>query len=98
MEASYPSSIAMIAMCVLPTAMMQYHQLIKKHKLCNTINALCGLFTAFMVIGRLICGVHLFTDMLGGLIFCVAMIWLYCSTNNFIDLKKNNFSKGSTGV
>jgi len=56
------------------TAMMQYHRLIKKHKLCNTTNALCGLFTAFMVIRRLICGVHLFTDMLGGLIFCVAMI------------------------
>ena len=83
LEASYPSSTTMLAMCVLPTAMMQFHRLIKNTKARNTINVLCGLFTAFMVIGRLICGVHWFTDIFGGLIFSVAMILLYCSANNF---------------
>ena len=85
LEASYPSSTTMLAMCVLPTAMMQFYRLIKNYKIRNTVNVLCGLFTAFMVIGRLVCGVHWFTDILGGLIFSIAMILLYCSANNFIS-------------
>lgn len=88
LEASYPSSTTMLAMCVLPTAMMQFHRLIQNRKFRNAVNALCGLFTAFMVIGRLICGVHWFTDILGGLIFSVAMILLYCAVNNYILSKK----------
>lgn len=90
LEASYPSSTTMLAMCVLPTAMMQFHRLIKNTKIRNTINALCGLFTAFMVIGRLVCGVHWFTDIFGGLLFSVAMILLYCSANSFILAKKRD--------
>lgn len=88
LEASYPSSTTMLAMCVLPTAMMQFHRLIQKQKIRKTVNILCGLFTAFMVIGRLACGVHWFTDIFGGLVFSVAMILLYCSANNFILAKK----------
>ena len=88
LEASYPSSTTMLAMCVLPTAMMQFHRLIKNAKARNTTNFLCGMFTAFMVIGRLVCGVHWFTDILGGLIFSVAIILLYCATNNYIRAKE----------
>ena len=84
LEASYPSSTTMLAMCVLPTAMMQFHRLIKNTRVRNTVHTLCGLFTAFMVIGRLVCGVHWFTDIFGGLLFSIAMILLYCSANNFI--------------
>ena len=84
LEASYPSSTTMLAMCVLPTAMMQFQRLIKNTRVRNTVNTLCGLFTAFMVIGRLVCGVHWFTDIIGGLVFSIAMILLYCSANNFI--------------
>ena len=84
LEASYPSSTTMLAMCVLPTAMMQFHRLIKNTRVRNTVNTLCGLFTAFMVIGRLVCGVHWFTDIIGGLVFSIAMILLYCSANNYL--------------
>lgn len=84
LEASYPSSTTMLAMCVLPTAMMQFHRLIKNTSIRNTVNTLCGLFTAFMVIGRLVCGVHWFTDIFGGLLFSIAMILLYCAANNCI--------------
>lgn len=88
LEASYPSSTTMLAMCVLPTAMIQFHRLIKNYKIRNIVNILCGLFTAFMVIGRLICGVHWFTDIFGGLLFSIAMILNYCSINNFILSKE----------
>ena len=87
LEASYPSSTTMLAMCVLPTAMIQFKRLIKNHKIKNTVNIICGLFTVFMVIGRLVCGVHWFTDIFGGLIFSIAVILLYCSANNFLRLR-----------
>lgn len=98
LEASYPSSTTMLAMCVLPTAMMQFHRLIKNHKIKNIVNVVCGLFTAFMVIGRLVCGVHWFTDILGGLLFSVSVILFYCSANNFVAWRKDNFAKGDAGV
>ncbi len=87
LEASYPSSTTMLALCVMPTAMLQFCRLIKNRKVQHTVNLLCALFTAFMVVGRIICGVHWFTDILGGIIFSAAMILLYCSADNFIKNK-----------
>ena len=84
LEASYPSSTTMLAMCVLPTAMMQFRQYIRKMWLRNTVNILCGVFTAFMVLGRLVCGVHWFTDILGGMIFSAGMIFLYTGVMNML--------------
>lgn len=89
LESSYPSSTTMLATCVLPTAIFQFNRLIKKTWLRNTVNIACGLFTVFMVVVRLICGVHWFTDIIGGLIFSIGMIFLYVSVNGFIDIKKN---------
>jgi undecaprenyl-diphosphatase len=94
LEASYPSSTTMLAMCVLPTAMMQFHRLIRNRRIQNAVNSLCGLFTAFMVIGRLVCGVNWFTDIVGGLIFSISVILLYCSANNFVlEKERKNHNK-----
>lgn len=88
LESSYPSSTTMLAMCVFPTAMMQFKCLIKNTKVRNAVNFLCVMFTVFMVSGRLICGVHWFTDILGGLIFSAAMILLYSSLINLVSEKQ----------
>lgn len=82
LEASYPSSTTMLSMCVLPTAMIQFHHIIKNYKIRKAVNVLCALFMIFMVFGRLVCGVHWFTDILGGMIFSIAMILLYRSATN----------------
>ena len=79
LEASYPSSTTMLALCVMPTAMMQFNRLISNSIIKNSVNILCTIFTAFMVVGRLISGVHWFTDILGGLIFSAAVILIYCA-------------------
>ena len=88
LEASYPSSTTMLAMCVLPTAMIQLRRLITNRRLIGAINLVCGLFTAFMVIGRLASGVHWFTDILGGAIFSAGMNLLYCAAVNYLDHTK----------
>lgn len=84
LESSYPSSTTMLALCVMPTAMLQFRRLIKNRILRVSVNSLCGLFTAFMVIGRLISGVHWFTDIVGGLLFSGTMVLLYGTICNYL--------------
>lgn len=77
LEASYPSSTTVLVMCVVPTAMMQFRRLIKRRRLCIAVNTLCALFTAAVVIGRLISGVHWLTDIIGGALFSAGAALLY---------------------
>lgn len=84
LESSYPSSTTMLALCVMPTAMLQFHRLMKNRKLRVSVNSLCGLFTAFMVAGRFLSGVHWFTDILGGLLFSTAVVLLYYTICNYL--------------
>jgi undecaprenyl-diphosphatase len=88
LEASYPSSTTMLVMCVIPTAMMQFHRLIKNKTVRIVINTFFGVFTAFMVIGRMLSGVHWFTDILGGILLSTVLIMLYCSVNEYVESKR----------
>ena len=77
LEASYPSSTTMLVMCVMPTAAMQLNVRIK-----NTVLRRCAVitivaFTAFMVIGRLISGVHWITDIIGGALLSAGLVTMY---------------------
>lgn len=88
LEASYPSSTTMLVMCVMPTAMMQFQRIIQNRSARITVNTLFAIFTAFMVIGRLLSGVHWFTDILGGILLSSTLVMLYCSANQYIYSKQ----------
>lgn len=77
LEASYPSSTTMMALCVMPTAAMQLNGRVKAAAARKLISAVTGLFTAFMVIGRLISGVHWFSDIVGGMLLSAALVMFY---------------------
>lgn len=76
-EASYPSSTTMLVMCVIPTAIMQFKVRIKNKLLQKIIIFTLAAFTVFMVIGRLVSGVHWFTDIVGGAILSAGLVTLY---------------------
>ena len=79
LEASYPSSTTMLVMCVMPTAIMQLNVRIKNTVLRRcTINVIVA-FTAFMVIGRILSGVHWITDIIGGTLLSAGLVMLYSS-------------------
>lgn len=77
LEASYPSSTTLLVLCIMPTAMMQLNTRIRNNTAKKVILSLLAIFTAFMVIGRLISGVHWFTDIIGGVLLSTGLVMLY---------------------
>jgi len=77
LEASYPSSTTLLVMCVMPTAMQQLRFRIRRPVLRTAVLGLSAAFTAFMVIGRLISGVHWFTDVVGSALLSAGLVTLY---------------------
>lgn len=77
LEVSYPSSTTMLTLCVMPTAIMQLQRRMKQG-ICKQLILLTGrAFTAFMVMGRLLSGVHWFSDIVGGVLLSSALVMLY---------------------
>ena len=88
-EASYPSSTTLLVLGVMPTLIFQADRRIKSDKIKKIICVITSLFSIFMVIGRLISGVHWFTDIIGsillstGLFFCYKGVVLWNSARNY---------------
>lgn len=89
LEASYPSSTTMLVMCVMPTATMQLNNRIKNIILKRFTIIAIAIFTVFMVIGRLISGVHWITDIIGGALFSTGLVMIYYSITNMLTKKDN---------
>ena len=79
LEASYPSSTTMLALCIMPTAMMQCSGRIKNKTVRWCVMLIMAIFTAFMVIGRLLSGVHWLTDIIGGMLISAGLVLIYAS-------------------
>ena len=77
LEASYPSSTTMLVMCVMPTAIMQFNARIKNDVLKCYLTSAITAFIIFMVIGRLISGVHWITDIIGGALVSLGLVLMY---------------------
>ncbi len=77
LEASYPSSTTMLVLCVMPTAISQFNKRIKGLTLKKFISYSIAIFMAFMVVGRLISGVHWFSDIIAGLLISVSLVAFY---------------------
>ena len=81
LEASYPSSTTMLVMCVMPTAIMQFNARIKNGVLRRFVTFVIAAFIIFMVIGRLVSGVHWLTDIVGGVLLSTGLVLLYFSVS-----------------
>ncbi len=88
LEASYPSSTTMVVMCIMTTAMMQFHRLIQNKTVRIVINIFLGIFTILMIVGRMLSGVHWFTDILGSMLISSALVMLYHAVNVYIESKQ----------
>jgi len=87
LEASYPSSTTLLILCIVPTAMLQFHRLIRHKMVRMAVNVMAGGFAAIMIVGRLLSGVHWMTDILGSVLLSSALVVLYDAVNRRIDPK-----------
>ena len=77
LEASYPSSTTLLVLSVMPTLKVQIDRRIDKPFARNVTTVFVIAFSMFMVIGRLIAGVHWATDIIGAVLLSFGLFRLY---------------------
>lgn len=77
MEASYPSSTTLLVLGVMPTLIEQVNRRSESVIFKGTINAFAICFSVFMVLGRLISGVHWLTDIVGSIMLSLGLFCIY---------------------
>ena len=87
-EASFPSSHTMLVCVIMGSAIPLLGKYAKSGVLCTVLRVLCAAIIAITVIGRLISGVHWFTDILGGILISIMLLNLYAESLERIE-KRN---------
>ena len=77
MEASYPSSTTLLVLSVTPALVEQIQRRLSGIRVKQIITIAAIAFSVFMVTGRLISGVHWFTDIVGGELLSAGLFKLY---------------------
>ena len=79
LEASFPSSHTMASICIMATAMIEFHYYLRKQSgWLMAADTAAVLILVLTVVGRLLSGVHWFTDIVAGVILSAALIALFC--------------------
>ena len=87
LEASYPSSHTLMTICFCGSSVIVNKKLFN-NKITKLMNMLSLIIILITVIGRLLSGVHWFTDIIGGIFISIALIMTLYSLVDVI--KKNN--------
>ena len=89
MQISYPSSTTLLVLSVMPTLTFQIKARLKNNKIKIVLNLVTVAFSLFMVIARLVSGVHWITDIIGSCFLSAGLFYIYKS----VVLLKNNRSE-----
>ena len=87
-EGSYPSSTTLLVLSVMPTLMFQANRRVSNAMIRKAVAVFVIAFSAFMVIGRLISGVHWATDIIGSVLLSAGLYMLYRSAVLYSDKAK----------
>ena len=77
LEASYPSSTTLLVLSVMPTLIEQIDRRLENKMIKRFINSFAIIFSVFMVLGRMISGVHWITDIVGALMLSAGLFCVY---------------------
>ncbi len=77
LEASFPSSHTMLVVSIMGSTVYQIIKRIKNIPLCIALSVICADIALITALGRLACGVHWLTDIIGGVLLGGALIFLY---------------------
>ena len=74
LEASYPSSHTLLSVCICGSSLIINKYLFKNRNFFKAENIISILSILVIVIGRFISGVHWFTDIVGAILFSIALL------------------------
>ena len=83
LETSYPSSTTLLVLCTMITAHDQLKVRLDNNRFKKMILICLNTFTAFMIIGRLLSGVHWISDIIGAIFLGSGLVVLYRSFSDF---------------
>ena len=99
LEASYPSSTTLLVLSVMPTLKYQVDRRISNPVTQKAITTFVFAFSALMVIGRLISGVHWATDIVGAVFLSTGLYRIYRFMATYIEQKKTDRrSEATNGI
>ena len=84
LEASYPSSHTLMAICLCGSSIIVNKKLFN-NKITTFIDGLSVVIIFTTVIGRLISGVHWFTDIVGGILIASALLMCFYSVLEYLN-------------
>lgn len=87
LEASYPSSHTMLSLCVMISLIYQLKYFIKNKNTRTLLAVVLATIAILAVVGRLLSGVHWFTDIMGGVILSLALLLFYDRAIRLVELK-----------
>ena len=88
LEASYPSSHTLMTICICGSSILINKKLFN-NKITKAINCLSIIIITITVVGRLISGVHWFTDIIGGILISSGLLMTFYSLLSIIN--KENY-------
>ena len=97
LEASYPSSTTLLVLSVMPTLMFQVYRRVGHPLIRKAMAVFVIIFSVFMVIGRLISGVHWATDIIGSILLSAGLFMLYRSAATY-TAKAKKADRSKNGV
>ena len=89
LEASYPSSTTLLVLSVMPTLTFQTARRCGA-KAAKAASLFAAVFSAFMVVGRLVAGVHWATDIAGSVFLSAGLFLLYRGCVLTMDAKRSD--------
>ena len=87
LETSFPSTHVLVIGTILSTAVIYFKKKIENKKLLNAIIIFFDLIIVMTVIGRLLSGVHWFTDIVGGILMYLTLTAIYAVVANRVCAK-----------
>ena len=90
LEPSYPSSTTLLVLSVMPTLAFQVKRRCDNLMVKQIIMILAILFSVFMVIGRLVSGLHWATDIIGSILLSIGLFKLYHGIITVTDMRNKN--------
>lgn len=91
LESSYPSSHSVLSICVLSSSMIETRKLFgDRKKTIILLDTLSAIIMSIIFVGRILSGMHWPTDIIGGLLLSLALVFIFKGCLESIEQKTNN--------